>query len=178
MENNRISRRSGLFAALVVLASLAVAAGVFTVARRGLLPGDSRPAPQHYQDQLTSEIRGPDANRNGIRDDVETWIARQFPEGAPERKAYLQLAADYQSVLLTTSNAKESVHNLRTLAVSIGCLRYVLGSDAAVQIAQFKAVVLDSDIRVRAWLKAYDRLKDVGIEASSTPSASNCRFSM
>ena len=163
---------------MVVLASLAVVAGVFTVARRGLFRGDSRPAPQDYQGQLTGEIRGLDVNQNGIRDDVETWIAQQFPEGSPERKAYLQLAADYQSVLLTTNNAERSIHSLRTLAVSIGCLRHVLRSDAAVQIAQFKAVVLDNDIRVRAWLKAYDRLKDFGIEAGSTPSASNCRFSM
>lgn len=177
MDTNRISRRPALFAALAVLTSIAVVAGVFTVARRGRMPGDARPAPPDYQGQLTAEIRGLDVNQNGIRDDVETWIARRFPTGSPEQLAYLQLAADYQRVLLTTNHVQSSVQSLRTLAGSIGCLRYVLGSDAAVQIAQFKAVVLDSDIRVRAWLKAYDRIKDFGVEASSTPSASNCRFS-
>lgn len=171
-----MSKRPTVLAALVVVASLAVAAGVFILARSPVFFGESRTTTQDYQAQLTSEIRGLDADRNGIRDDVEEWIAAQFPEASPERKALLQLAADYQSVLLTTNNAEKSVESLQALSGSMGCLRYVLTSDAEVRIAQFKAVVLDSDIRVRAWLKAYDRLKDFGIGASSTPSASNCRF--
>lgn len=161
---------------LVLSTFVVLAAGVFILARSPVFLGISRPADQDYQGQLTSEIRGSDVNQNGIRDDVEAWIARQFPEGSRERKAYLQLAADYQSVLLTTNNTEKSVDSLRALSVSNGCFRYVLGSEADVRIVQFKAVVLDSDIRVRAWLKAYDRLKDFGIGADPIPSAASCRF--
>jgi hypothetical protein len=135
-----------------------------------------RSASQDFQEQLTRDIGGADLNQNGIRDDVEEWIDKRFDDSARDRKAFLQLAVDYQRVLVTTGNAQASRSNVLRLSESLRCVRYVLGSGADEEIAQFKAIVLNSDLRVRAWLKAYERLTVSGVAADSSPSASSCRF--
>lgn len=44
------------------------------------------------------DIKGPDADADGIRDDIDSFIARQTYTG-PQRQAVRQLARSYQSVL-------------------------------------------------------------------------------
>ncbi|MCC7241491.1 MAG: hypothetical protein IT180_06175 [Acidobacteria bacterium] len=131
---------------------------------------------QDPMQQLWDEIRGADLNHNGVRDDVESWILERSEDGSADRRALLQLAADYQSVLTTTSNAKESQQSLLRLSDSRRCLERVAGAEAEPQIVHLKAVVLDTDVRVRAWLKAYDRLEKSGIGGGQTSSTSGCRF--
>lgn len=161
------------------LAVLALTAAIATVlAGTGRWPFAGTPAIDAAGDfgrQIASEIEGADLNRNGIRDDVEEWVREEFFEDAVERRAFLQLAGDYQRVLLTTSRVAESLRSLLQLSASLACVRQLQTSDAEVQIVRLKAVVLDTDVRVRAWLKAYDRLEDAGIDQAPPP-ASDCGF--
>lgn len=167
-------------AALVVMALVAGVALVLTLTGRwSLSTGGPHAAHdediEDFEERLMREIRGVDRNHDGVRDDVEAWILDRFEDDAAGRQAFLQLAADYQRVLLTTGDPQASHSSLLELAGSLSCVRYVMKSDAEARIAQLKAVVLDSDIRVRVWLKAHDRLQKAGIGAESMiPSASSC----
>jgi hypothetical protein len=126
--------------------------------------------------QFTTDIAGEDGDGNGIRDDVDAWMAGQFPGADPMASAVRQLATDYQGVLTTTAAAEASLANLVRLAESVGCVHHVAGLDANEVITQLKAVVLDSDIRVRAWLKAEERWQASGMAGMASSSATNCRF--
>ena len=127
-------------------------------------------------EQYTADIAGADRDSNGIRDDVDAWLSTQFPQPDPLGAAVRQLAGDYQRALTTTASAEASLGSLVRLAESVGCLHHVAGPAANDVITQLKAVVLDSDIRVRAWLKAYERWQASGMAGLAAPSASTCRF--
>ena len=162
---------------LVVAAMIAVVAGALRLTGRPIPFVDARPATdEDIEAQYARDIKGTDRDANGIRDDVEAWIDQQSAAGRPERNALLQVAANYQGVLQTTGNLQQSLAQLLRLSESMRCVRYVFQADADSQIVQLKAVVLDRDIRVRAWLKAYERFEQAGLGVDSTPSASACRF--
>lgn len=171
--------RSVLFkAALACLATIAVLLALTLAGTSTRSSGAPHDAGHDDLAQLISEIRGADQNQDGIRDDVEHWIVERYGEVSSHRKALLQLAADYQSVLLTAGDRQKSRNSLIRLSESLGCVRYELKSNAEEAIVRFKAVVLDTDVRVRVWLKAYERLKETGVAAESHPQASDCRFSI
>ena len=94
----RMSVIPALFALLLVALVLTRSSAGFR--------GGSQSATQNFQEQLAREIGGPDLNQNGIRDDVERWIDERFDRAAPDRQAFLQLATDYQRVLLTTADPR------------------------------------------------------------------------
>jgi len=56
----------------------------------------------------SSDIAGPDANKNGVRDDVEAWIST-LDVTAPQRKALMQSARSLQQTLLVDLTDKASV---------------------------------------------------------------------
>ncbi len=166
--------------ALLVVVTLIASALLVLAATRGaeLFRHGTHNAAADFQEQLARDIRGADVNENGIRDDVEQWIDGRFTERPHDRQAFLQVAADYQSVLLTTGKPEASRRSLLRLSESLRCVRHLSGSGVDEEIARFKAVVLDTDLRVRAWLKASERMERSGIAAESNSSASSCRFVM
>jgi hypothetical protein len=167
---NRILRSALLAAALVVWVALIL---MWTGRWRPFL--QESPAEPDIEAEIQRDVRGDDLDEDGIRDDVGQWVLDRFADDSRRQQAFLQLAADYQTVLITTGSLETSLGSLISLSQSLGCVRYVAGTDAEPLITQFKAVVLDRDVRVRAWLKAYDRWQDSGMGDVSAPSASSCR---
>jgi len=56
----------------------------------------------------SSDIAGPDANKNGVRDDIEAWI-NTLSVTEPQRKALMQKAKALQQTLLVDLNDKVAV---------------------------------------------------------------------
>ena len=127
------------------------------------------------EEQFRVRIAGEDRDADGIRDDIGEWASDAFGDDSFRRQAVLQLAADYQSVLVTTASPEESKAALARLAESVACVQHVAGAGATSLMTEVKAIILDSDIRVRAWLKALERWEKTGM-APAVSSASTCRF--
>ena len=58
----------------------------------------------------SSDIAGPDANGNGVRDDIEAWINAQ-PVTEPQRKALMQKARALQRTLSVDFTDKAAVQS-------------------------------------------------------------------
>jgi hypothetical protein len=69
--------------------------------RQGVLPALNR----------SSDIRGPDANDNGVRDDIEIYIAA-LPLSEPQKRAAMQTARVQQRTLLTDPGDKAAIKAL------------------------------------------------------------------
>jgi len=69
----------------------------------------------------SSDIAGPDANKNGVRDDIEAWInAQQVNE--PQRKALMQSARSLQQTLLVDLTDKAAVQRAgEGIMASVNC---------------------------------------------------------
>lgn len=80
--------------------------------------------------QANQSIAGPDADHNGIRDDIDTLIATSF-HAAPAQTVYAQrLARLYQSAAVTTNSTHEqAVAFMEGLSLESGCLSYFVSDD-------------------------------------------------
>ena len=65
---------------------------------------------------------GTDANRNGIRDDIERAISKRRPDSAPIRSAQLQYALELQQELTQVFNTETWVAEAKYESHAIGCL--------------------------------------------------------
>src|SRR3990167_11292791 len=92
-------------------------------------------------------IEGIDANDNGIRDDVELAIFKEYPNSAKTRAAYLQYAMALQIGLTQIFNSETLVAMAQERTRAGKCL-YELGGGIRVAIERedsFKKLILNTD---------------------------------
>ena len=83
-------------------------------------PSQVPPDPGPDNDKTVSGI---DSNNNGIRDDVERWIAHAYPTSAKMRAAASQVALNTQKQITTEGLTGESAYQLGLTDVSaVSCL--------------------------------------------------------
>ena len=88
--------------------------------RSGALPALDRSA----------SITGPDVNNNGVRDDIEAYIA-SLPLSAVQKRAALQAAKALQNTLLVDVQDKTALQKVGDgLMASTNCLGDVMASDS------------------------------------------------
>jgi len=98
-------------------------------------------------------LEGIDSDGDGVRDDVQRWIALSFPNSEKTRAALTQLTITEQQILVDADNADASVRNLLQMLDGLECLYY--SSDSAGDIGRaHKAIFLNTYMRSKAWLKA------------------------
>jgi hypothetical protein len=69
----------------------------------------------------SADIAGPDANNNGVRDDIEAWIGT-LEVTEPQRKALMQSAKSLQQTLLVDLSDKDAVQRVgEGLMASTNC---------------------------------------------------------
>jgi hypothetical protein len=120
-------------------------------------------------DRSTS-IAGPDTNNNGIRDDIDAWIAA-LPITEVQRKAAEQTAKSLQATLVVDTTDKAALDQVSNLSSrSIRCMRlsfmpdYQQGFDLGSQI---EAITANTKERAKQYL-AYNRARS-GTVSSSLP---------
>ncbi|MBI5045685.1 MAG: hypothetical protein HZC14_01610 [Candidatus Niyogibacteria bacterium] len=107
-------------------------------------------------------IAGIDANKNGIRDDVELAIFREYPDSAKVRAAALQYAMALQIGLTQVSNSATLVAMAQERSRAGGCL-FKLGGideqmiDAIHREDSFKKLILNTDARKNQIEDVYDK---------------------
>lgn len=113
----------------------------------------------HEPDNPDDTLLGVDANKNGVRDEVERWIYKEMPtyhHPEIERVIAMQKAKAYQSVLVDPTNQNDSVVNATNRAID--CWYYYsilkdLPMDGAVQ--EFSSKLTDKSFNTKERLRTY-----------------------
>lgn len=124
----------------------------------------------------TDSIAGIDANANGIRDDVETYIATHYPNPT-QRAAAVQFAVVMQDSMLV-----DKVNMSAVKAISIRSLRAVnciyskfdnssTGKQAGAVVAEIRSISANTKARLLAYL-AYAKALDGSV--SRLPEENTC----
>lgn len=119
------------------------------------LPPDPGPAGKET-------LAGVDSNNNGVRDDVERYIAINHQDSAKVRAALMQFAVVAQSRLLDATDKQKSIQHGIESGKAIECIIYVLGNDlVAVDMSDsmrrdLRPIILNTDARNKAYF-AYDK---------------------
>ncbi len=141
-----------------------VAAQIQSLERRGQVPklGSS------------TDIEGPDTDNNGIRDDIDAWIAAQ-PITDTQKKAAQQMARVHQAKILADLNDKAALQALgERSAASVVCLgdvfmpEYQKGYDLG---SQLEAMMANTKERAKQYI-AYNRARSGSV--TELPSGNTC----
>jgi hypothetical protein len=104
---------------------------------------------------IDSELKGADANANGIRDDVETGIAQSYGATSPTTKASLALAKAYQTWFdeQTPSETRSKELVLEELRLS-RCLAKANATVSADETAPDEVMIRTFNTKARQQLRA------------------------
>lgn len=113
------------------------------------------PLPPDPGEAGKATLEGIDSDRDGVRDDVQRYIALTYPNSEKTRAALMQSAKTSQAVILGVNEASTSY--LRTLEElhADECLDYVHGvKDARVISDELLAQILNTQARSKAYITA------------------------
>lgn len=175
----------GIILGVLALAGVCTLAGCNEGGSGGSATSSTTPAPDTsglppdpgVNGKLT--LAGVDADADGVRDDIQRYIAMTYPNSAKTRAALTQDAKVIQASLLDANDKVKSVRHGEEVSKSSECLGYVLGSSEAAYKAGslLREVALNTDERNRAYFTYDDQLG--GEVFSGTPDsqrASTCTF--
>jgi len=111
------------------------------------LPPDPGPAGE-------ATLAGVDSDNDGVRDDVQRWIALTYPNSQKTRAALTQITKTMQQFLLNAADPAQSYHISVQMGKDTDCLAYILSAGFYKPSSELKAVFLNTDLRTRAWLQA------------------------
>ena len=141
-----------LFLALVVLGSILFAADWYRLAifeDPHMAPADL-PAPS-----MEDRLRGNDADRNGVRDDIEAVLGSALPESA-SKHTWLSYARALQSASETTPETPDAhiIAVKGSLAIAKACLiatTEMSSDDVSMNIVRVHSLTIDNADRSGAW---------------------------
>ena len=103
-------------------------------------------------------LEGIDSDGDGVRDDVQRWIALNFPDSEKTREALRQKIIVMQQFLLDAADSVNSYNNFLNLQKANACLAYVRPSDYYDIAIEIKAQTLNTYTRSSEWIKASHHL--------------------
>ena len=120
----------------------------------------SGPVPPAPAADGKATLAGIDSNANGVRDDVEQYIAESHPASAKERAALTQYAKVAQLALLDANDKALSIQHAEESMKAMDCSDYSFSShDASRQAREaLDKVILNTDARNRAYFIRNDNL--------------------
>jgi hypothetical protein len=98
-------------------------------------------------------VAGPDADKNGVRDDIDGYI-RALPDAQAQKNALSQSARAIQSSLIANlADAASLLAASNQIANSVACLYTVYGPEAASQKgADIEKLTVNTKVRFDAYL--------------------------
>ncbi len=111
------------------------------------LPPDPGPAGE-------ATLAGIDSDNDGVRDDVQRWIAQAYPNSQKTRAALTQDTKAMQQILIDSADPVKSYKDALQDNRAMECLSYIRPGDFYHVLAEHKAILLNTEMRSRAWLQA------------------------
>ncbi|WP_413707514.1 hypothetical protein [Ralstonia sp. Ralssp110] len=113
-----------------------------------------------------ASIAGIDANKNGIRDDIEHYIEKTYPNSA-QRAAMMQYAKAQQNFMLTATTPERAQLAAQELWRSFACARSEFGPPWLDATKDVHAMYLNTRDRLHAQARAQDNLAGQIVESYS-----------
>jgi len=105
-------------------------------------------------------LAGIDSDGDGVRDDVQRWIALTYPNSQKTRAALTQMAKAKQVILLGAADVASARTNADNADNAAYCLTYareqilgLAGSDAYSIKGELRAIYLNTLLRTKTWLQ-------------------------
>jgi hypothetical protein len=99
----------------------------------------------------SSSVAGPDADGNGVRDDIDQVIASYKLTGV-QTKAVVQYAAAIQAAMLTTTDANSGYSNAVEVQRGEACMASQVGTGYEKYVKQIHAFTFNTQQRVMAYI--------------------------
>ncbi len=122
---------------------------------------------------------GIDSDDDGVRDDVQRYIALTYPDSEKTRAALTQYTVNVQGALINADDKEKSMQHAEGSERAGACLWYVLGSlDERIKVRNsLKSVILNTDERNYAYFTYDDQLGgEVFHSVSYNERVSSCEF--
>ncbi len=124
-------------------------------------------------------LAGIDSDDDGVRDDVQRYIALTYPDSEKTRAALTQYTVNVQGALIDADDKEKSMQHAEESGRVSACLLYVFGSVDAKRAARLdlKSVILNTDERNYAYFTYDDQLGgEVFRSVPYNERASSCEF--
>lgn len=135
------------------------------------------PMPDPSQNNAT--LGGVDSDYDGIRDDIQIWIDKEFTNNIPLRNGMKQLASSLQTQILSTHDPELSNLATRIFLRSMSCMTHLVGIDQKMRLKnKLKEKALNTKDRLKAEIKANEHFSGQGLSVSIDPeyTKSQCDF--
>ena len=121
---------------------------------------------------VSSSLTGTDANGNGVRDDIDTYIAA-LPDTAVQKKALTQMAQALQ-MMLTVNTTSASALTAASLANNraVTCVWSVYTSGQYNKVFTMQEITMDTMVRLKAY-ELYNAARNGAVVPSLTGSTCN-----
>jgi hypothetical protein len=104
---------------------------------------------------IQESLAGIDADGDGVRDDIEQYIALTYPDSQKTQAALTQYAKVAQTTLVDADDKEASINHAKERSDALDCLTYIHGIDDAITIhAELRAQILNTKLRSEAWIMA------------------------
>ena len=103
-------------------------------------------------------LQGIDSDGDGVRDDIQRYIASTYPNSEKTRATLTQNTKAFQDTLEGASDKNKSIANAIALGHAIECLDFVRPTDARTLGSLLRAEILNTEERSRAYIKFNDQL--------------------
>lgn len=125
-------------------------AGLLLLGLGGCGSDDEAPA------DTTATVAGVDADSDGVRDDLETYIDQTYSSGTdgPTRDALRQYARAAQAAMLDGGDQARSVTHAEARFRAIECLMARRPVDFPTVFSELRSRILNTDARSKAYLQA------------------------
>jgi hypothetical protein len=127
-------------------------------------------------------VLGIDADRDGVRDDVQRWIQQTAPTSRPVRNALKQYASTAQKIHAAIGNEVEVLRLVQESSYASGCAMYVMDeienrTDTLVVLNNLRAQNLNTHQRMKAEAEVSDAISGKLIRrAPISERGSFCKF--
>lgn len=95
-------------------------------------------------------LAGPDANHNGIRDDIDRYIAQTFSD-APSKAAAEQMAKAVQQSLIDANDHNKSLANATSLDRAVECMGSIRGEAGDDAVMRIESMTINTPARAKAY---------------------------
>lgn len=99
-------------------------------------------------------LQGIDSDNDGVRDDVQRYIALTYPASVKTRMALTDIARSMQLVVLGSTDSQQSVTNIIALGHAMECSIAIHGTSAKQLMSLLRAQLLNTEARTQAYLQA------------------------
>ena len=132
------------------------------------VPADPIPLPPDPGEAGKQTLAGIDSDGDGVRDDIQRYIALNYPDSEKTRAALTQTTCAMQGALLDADNEQASINHVIEDFAAGDCLSYIKGTkDAWLIFAALRARILNTKDRSLAYVRATQHFS--GHEITNTP---------